>query len=241
MDRGLYIAAGGMVAEQLRQDQLANDLANASTPGYKPERAAQESFGDVLLANRQTGQPIGSIGLGVDVSRVGVDLTQGPLRETDEPLDVALQGEGFLVVQTPDGNRYTRDGQLSQDAQGRLVTASGLPVLGDGGQPIAIPAGAKPEIAADGTVTAGGRTVGKLALVTLQNPVKQGDGLFAGTAGQAPAGTTFRQGYLEGSAVDPAKAMVDMMVSMRSYESSQRVIHALDDSLHQATTVAGGS
>lgn len=239
MDRGLYISAAGMLAEQIRQDQLASDLANASTPGYKPDRAAQESFGEVLIGNRETRQPVGSIGLGVDVDKIRVDMTQGSLRQTDEPLDLGLQGDGFFVVQTPNGNRYTRDGQLAQDAQGRLVTATGLLVLGDDGRPIAIPSGSRPEIGQDGTVRAGDRAVGRIAVVSLAAAAKEGDNLFTGTPGARPAPTLVRQGFLETSALDPAKAMVDMLVSMRSYESSQRVIHAIDDSLRQAISVAG--
>src|SRR5438046_2463484 len=123
MDRGLYIAASGMLAELTRQDQIANDLANSSTPGYKPDRAAQRGFADLLLESRQSGQPIGALGLGVEISTIRTDMTQGPLRQTGEPLDLALQGDGFFAVKTTAGTRYTRDGQLSLDGQGRLVTA----------------------------------------------------------------------------------------------------------------------
>src|SRR5882672_12115109 len=114
-ERGLYIAASGMLAELVRQDQLANDLANASTPGYKADRAAQASFGELLLENSATGQPIGPLGLGVHIAELKTDLAQGPVKQTDEPLDVALAGPGFLAVQTAQGTRYTRDGQLTVD------------------------------------------------------------------------------------------------------------------------------
>src|ERR671930_2205828 len=103
MDRGLYIAASGMLAELVRQDQLANDLANASTPGYKADRAAESSFGDLLIRNRATGEPVGAIGLGAQISEIRTDLSQGPLRETGEPLDIALIGDGFLPIQAPAG------------------------------------------------------------------------------------------------------------------------------------------
>ena len=118
MERGLYIAASGMLTELVRQDQLANDLANASTPGYKADRSAQSSFGDLLLSNTATGQTIGPLGLGVQIAETKTDLAQGPLVQTGEPLDVALQGPGFLAVQTAQGTRYTRDGQLAVDAKG---------------------------------------------------------------------------------------------------------------------------
>src|SRR5438876_12034169 len=90
MDRGLYIAASGMLAELVRQDQLANDLANAATPGYKADRAAQASFGELLLESSATGQPIGPLGLGVHIAELKTDLAQGPVKQTGEPLDVAL-------------------------------------------------------------------------------------------------------------------------------------------------------
>src|SRR4051812_43356372 len=85
MERGLYIAAGGMLAEQVRQDQIANDLANASTPGYKPDRAAQASFGDMMLQSSATGRPIGTLSLGVGIDELRTDLTQGPLKQTGNP------------------------------------------------------------------------------------------------------------------------------------------------------------
>ena len=240
MDRGLYIAATGMYAELSRQDQLANDLANASTPGYKPTRAAQTSFGEALVTNG-AGQPVGSIGLGVQVDAPLVDLSQGPLIQTSQPLDVALVGPGFFRVQTANGTAYTRDGQLTTDASGKLITSTGDAVLDAQGQPIAIPAGSSPQIGADGTISAGGKPVGKLDVVSLANAVKLGDNDFAGTAGAAPAGTQVRQGYLEGSGADAATSMIDMIVSMRAYESSQKVIQAIDETLQKGISAGSAS
>ena len=121
MERGLYIAAGGMLAEQVRQDQIANDLANASTPGYKPDRAAQASFGEMMLQNRGSGQPIGTLSLGVRIDELRTDLTQGPLKQTGNPLDVAIQGAGYFSVLLPNGTlAYTRDGSFHQDQQGAI-------------------------------------------------------------------------------------------------------------------------
>src|ERR1700749_1643582 len=138
MDRGLEIAASGMLTELVRQDALASDLANASTPGYKPEAVAQSSFGDVLLANTSTGRVIGSFGAGAQIAKTSIDLTQGPLQSTGQPLDVALQGPGFLAVKTASGVLYTRDGQLDVDGKGTLITADGNPVLDLAGKTISI-------------------------------------------------------------------------------------------------------
>jgi flagellar basal-body rod protein FlgF len=231
MDRGLYIAASGMLAELARQDQLANDLANTSTPGYKADRSAQSSFADALIVNERTGALIGSLPYGTAISAVRTDLAQGAFKETGEPLDLALDGDGFFAVKTSGGVRYTRDGQLSLDAKGTLVNASGYPVLDEKGNPIVITGTSSPTVGPDGTVTVAGKVVAKLAVVTLEGTRKEGDTLFAGKPGAPPKETSVRQGYLETSAVNVAQAMVDMITSMRAYESTQRVIHAIDETL----------
>src|SRR5688500_5007071 len=110
MERGLYIAASGMMSEMVRQDQIANDLANSSTPGYKADRSTQRSFGDILLQNASSGRSVGRLGLGVSVDRIVTDMAPAPIRITEEPLDFAIEGEGFFGVQTPQGVRYTRGG-----------------------------------------------------------------------------------------------------------------------------------
>jgi flagellar basal-body rod protein FlgG len=227
MDRGLYIAASGMLAEQVRQDQIANDLANASTPGYKADRTTQTTFGNMLLANSASGQVVGSQSTAVEVDKVTTDFTPQPARETGEPLDFAIVGEGFFAVQTANGVRYTRDGQFSADAQGRLVTASGDPVLGRGGGTV--------QVGADGAVDPR-----RLDVVTLGNPRKQGDDLVTGTpgGGAGPAGQV-RSGALEGSGADATRSMVDMIKSQRAFEAGQKVIQTIDETLGKAVTQVG--
>jgi flagellar basal-body rod protein FlgF len=244
MERGLYIAASGMLAEQVRQDQLANDLANASTPGYKADNSEQASFSDLLLWNSSTGAPIGSLSMGSRITHVVTDLTQGPLQSTGNPLDVALDGPGFLAVATGSGVRYTRDGQLLVDARGRLCTDTGNLVLGTSGKPITVGQVSDPsKISIDqrGTVKVGTRTVGTLAVMSLTGATKQGDTLFAGTPGVRPGGTTVQQGFLEGSGVQPAEAMVDMIVSFRAYETTQRAIQSIDTELGRAANSVGSA
>ena len=241
MERGLYIAASGMLAEQVRQDQIANDLANASTPGYKPDRAAQGAFNEILLHNSSTGATVGSMALDTGIVELRTDLSQGPLSQTGNPLDLALSGDGFFTVQTPQGVRYTRDGQLTTDALGRLSTVTGFTVLGTDGKPITISDPTTVTVGPDGTVTSNGRTAGHIAVVSLTGAVKEGDTLFSGTPGARPQGTQIEQGYIEGSGVEPARAMVDMIVSLRAYEASQRVLHAIDDTLGEATSRVGSS
>ncbi|MGP0103413.1 MAG: flagellar hook-basal body complex protein, partial [Solirubrobacteraceae bacterium] len=125
-----------MVAEQVRQDQLANDLANASTPGFKPDETPQHSFGAVLMANTEGGAAIGSVNEGVALGKAFTNMTPGTMQETGEPLDFAIEGNGFFAVKTPQGVRYTRDGQFTASAKGVLTDAAGDPVLGAKGAQI---------------------------------------------------------------------------------------------------------
>jgi flagellar basal-body rod protein FlgG len=225
MDRGLYIAASGMLAEQVRQEQIANDLANAATPGYKADRTSQAGFGELLLANSATGATVGPQGTAVQVSTVQTDFSPKPAKDTGEPLDFAIVGEGFFAVQTDRGTRYTRNGQFSADAQGRLVTAQGDPVLGRGGRTLSV--------GADGRVDPRA-----LEVVNLRNPRKDGDNLVAGTPAGTAAGQV-RAGALESSGADAARSMVDMIASMRAFEAGQKVIQTIDETLGKAATQVG--
>jgi flagellar basal-body rod protein FlgG len=225
MDRGLYIAASGMLAEQVRQDQIANDLANASTPGYKADRTGQRTFGDILLANRVTGQVVGPQSLAVQVGQVQAKLAPEPAKDTGEPLDFAILGDGYFAVRTPAGVRYTRNGQFEASAQGTLVTPAGDAVLGRNGQSL--------------TVGADGRVDPNLLGVTaLRNAAKQGDNLFTGTPGGGQAGTV-RAGALEESGVDAAESMVDMIASLRAFEAGQRAITTIDETLGKSVNQVG--
>jgi flagellar basal-body rod protein FlgF len=225
MDLGLSIAASGMLAEQVRQDQLSNDLANASTPGYKRDHSVQSSFGALLLANTSTGQPIGSLPGGVRVSQVVTDMTPGPMQQTGQPLDFGIAGTGFFAVQTPQGIRYTRDGQFSASAQGQLVNANGNPVLGPGSAPI--------QVGAKGTVPAA-----SLGVFNVTGARKQGDNLFSGTAA-GPATGTVQQGVLEGSSVDSIETMVQMIGSLRAYQSSQQAIQSIGQTMQLDASQVG--
>lgn len=224
MERGLYIAASGMVAEQFRQDQLANDLANASTPGYKSDRIVQRSFPDLLLSNSATGQVIGPLGAGSYAARMVTDLTPQPLRDTGQPLDLAIAGTGFFAVRTAQGTRYTRNGQFTESAAGTLTDALGNAVLGQNGQPVRV---------------TGGRVAGPtVGVFNVTGASKQGDNLFSGAAAGRGTGTV-RTGALEGSGVDPTKTMIDMMASFRAYEAGQKSIQAIDSTLQRTATQVG--
>jgi flagellar basal-body rod protein FlgG len=225
MDRGLYIAASGMLAEQVRQDQIANDLANSATPGYKADRTTQRSFNALLLASSTTGQIVGPQGTAVEIDGVHTDFTPQPARDTGQPLDFAVVGDGFFAVQTAQGVRYTRNGQFTSDAQGRLVTPQGDPVLGRGGATL--------QVDASGAVDPR-----RLDVVTLRNPTKAGDSLVTGTPGGGTAGQV-RAGALEDSGADATRSMVDMITSMRAFEAGQKVIQTIDETLGKAAGSVG--
>jgi flagellar basal-body rod protein FlgG len=224
MERGLYIAASGMLAEMARQDQLANDLANASTPGYKADRVSQRSFGDLMLSNSTDGSVIGPLGAGAAIDKQVTDVRPQAMRATGQPLDLAVEGDGWFGVQTKQGVRYTRNGSFSADAKGTLVDQLGNQVLGVGGKPVAV---------TEGTIDPT-----KVALFNLRNPVKQGDSNFTGQAGGQATGTV-QSGSLEGSGVDPARAMIDLMASMRTMEATQRAITTIDTTLQQTSSQVG--
>jgi flagellar basal-body rod protein FlgG len=225
MDRGLYIAASGMLAELTRQDQLANDLSNVSTAGYKADRVSQRSFGELLLSNTKTGQTIGPLGFGSEITKYRTDMRPQTLRQTDEPLDMGIAGEGFFGVQTPAGVRFTRNGAFTSGPGGTLVDQLGNAVLGPDRRPV--------RLAPDGTVPA--TAVGVFAV---PNATKQGDALFSGTA-SGPATGQVQTGHLEGSGVDSAHTMIDMMGSLRAFEASQRAITTIDSTLRAAATQVG--
>ena len=225
MERGLYIAASGMLTELRRQDQIANDLANAATPGYKSDRSTQQSFGEMLLANGRTGQAVGPLGFGVQVDQTYTNWTPAAVRQTDEPLDFAIQGEGYFAVRTGAGVFYTRNGQFTVSPNGTLTTARGDIVLGPGGAPV--------QAGADGKVDP--RNIG---VINLNNPRKVGDNLIAGQQAGASQSTVIA-GSLEGSGADPARSMVDMIASFRAFEASQKVIRTLDDTLALAAGKLG--
>ena len=262
MQAGLYTAFLGMRARQQTLDTIANNIANASTSGFKAERlfhhsieladaallrvkpsAVRSAGADGVIASNLTNQASdANASAGVlppdEVERVfgvlsgGVtDYSGGSFRETGRPLDVALDGQGFLAVQTPRGERYTRAGVFTLDAAGQLVTQQGDLVVGASG-PITVPRGkSEITIGADGSVSADGQAIGKLKVVRFDNPrtalTKEGDSLFTATGKEKPQnafGTRVVQGVLEMSNVNVVTEMATMMHNSREFDSLQRSI-----------------
>jgi flagellar basal-body rod protein FlgG len=255
MFRALYTAASGMSAQQMNLDNIANNLANSSTTGFRGSRL---QFQDLMYqsviapgsaATAQTTVPDGlQIGLGTRVASTEMLQTQGDAVNTGNPLDVMIQGQGFFQVQMPNGEiAYTRDGSFQLDQSRTLVTANGNQL-----QPtITIPADALTvNIGTDGTVsvTEPGQTqasqVGTIQLANFPNPgglTALGGNLFTPTtaSGQAVVGTpggadglgTIQQGMLEQSNVDVVDQFIQMILTQRSYESNSRVVQAADEML----------
>jgi len=243
MIEGLNSAAAGMVAQRQKMDAVANDLANTSTTGYKQVRVG---FRDLAYSQAGKASELGvRTGAGAAAVDAGRRMTQGALQRTDRPLDVAVQGEGFLQVTLADGRpALTRDGALHLDGQGRLSTGLGGLVR----PPLKLPPGT-PEssigIGPDGTVTAAGRVVGRLQLVSVRSPQLMqslGDNAFAPTAqsgpvAAAPRNTVLTQGALEASNVDVAEAMVSMIEAQRAFELASKAIHTADQMMEIANGV----
>lgn len=246
MIRGLYTSAGGMLADMTRLDEVANNLANVNTPGFKSTQVNLRQF-PVLLVGRlgRSGfTALGPLGTGVTVSRSWTDFAQGSLRHTGHSLDLAIEGEGFFAVQTPAGIQYTRRGDFTLDAQGHLVTQSGNFVLGTNGQPLTLPAG-RPQISGGGTVTVGGKPVGQIQLVSFANQsglARAADGNFVATAASGPptaATGRIRQGFLEESNTDLVRTTSQMLEAFRAYEANQQALMTQKTTLDAAVNQVG--
>lgn len=223
-----YIGLSLEKALKVQMDAVANNVANMSTPAYKAQRVL---FSEYLAGTGGGGDKISSV-LDLGTYR---DDAQGALRQTFNKLDVALEGEGFFAVQTPDGERYTRAGNFVLNAQRELVTAQGYQVSGSGG-PIVIPEGeTNITITEEGAVSTENGEVGKLRVVSFtnsQNLIEKGDGLYEAAGGLSPSDTTdvkVLQGMVEGSNVQPIVETNRMIEILRTYQNVQRMLQADHD------------
>lgn len=224
MDRMIYLSMSGAKAAMHRQEVLSHNLANASTTGFREEMAAFRA-----VPVRGDGASTRAYAL---ETTVGYNPEPGAVQPTARNLDVAMKGNAWLAVQSLDGTEaYTRAGALDVNAEGLLVTRSGLPVVGDAG-PITVPANAEAQIASDGTVSAtvaGGRpqAIGRLKMVTPEAPLNRGtDGLFRAANGDLDADPAARlqDGALEGSNVSPVETMVAMITAARQFEQQMKML-----------------
>lgn len=239
MDKLIYTAMAGAKFLMARQDTTAQNLAQASTQGY---RAQIDAFRSVPV----TGDGERTRVFAVDAT-VGTDFTPGAIQRTGRDLDIAIVGKGWLAVQANDGNEaYTRFGSLEVTAEGLLQTRTGLPVLSEGGGPINVPVDARVTIAEDGTVSAipnsGAGAVSVAGRLKLVNPeestlARGGDGLFRARGGDAPADPAVRltPQAVEGSNVNTVEAMVTMIAVARQFEMQMKMLSNAEDNARMAT------
>ena len=234
MSSGIYAATAGAVAQTAALDATANNIANASTAGFRGDRISfQEALGAAQSADFAL----------VSTGRTTLDSQAGAMQQTGNPLDLALESDGMFAVDTPAGPRYTRAGNFQVDSERRIVTSDGLLVRGTGG-PITIPPEAKVvAVGPDGMITADNEEIGQLELVRFAPAqlTREGASLFAarGTpvAGDPPR---VQSGMLESSNVNVVRGVVDLVKVSRTYESLMRVIQGYHDVESRAARELGG-
>lgn len=240
MQSGLYVGLSGQVALERRLATIANNVANAGTVGYRSEEL---KFDTVLSMVGATPTAYSTAG------KSFVSERSGGLNKTGNPLDVAVQGKGWLAIQTPAGIAYTRDGRMQLQESGELQTLNGYPILDAGNAPILLdPAAGTPKIARDGMITQNGRNFGALGLFTIE-PAKgftryENSGIIPASVGTPVvsfASDGFVQGFLEESNVNPVTEMTDLIMVTRAFDGLQTSIEESSSSLKRAIQVLGGA
>ena len=231
MDSGMYAALSGNMVAMRKLDVVANNLANIGTAGFKKDRIMFESLLEKAASPNQT------------ADRMDTDFTVGPAKETGNSLDLALEGDGFFVVNTPQGPAYTRQGRFHLGTNGRLLTSEGFEVQGGGAITLS---GGKPDIDAKGRISVGGKEVGTLDIVDFPKPYalkKAGNTLFVPadeqTAAQPAKTTRVQQGFLEDSNVNSIQEMTQLIETNRFFEACQKVIKSYDEMKDKAVNELG--
>ncbi len=242
MNSGMYAAVSGNLAAMRRLDIISNNLANANTAGFKKDKMSFEGLlaGAVnppVVPQSMTADPI------LQKENVYIDYSSGPISQTGNTLDLALDGDGFFAVTTPTGTAYTRQGNFRMSADGNLVTADGYPLQGQGGAPLRVQ-GNRIDIDARGAVVVDGVPVGTLAVFDFDKPyqlTKTGATLFVPDGQQEPrqSSTQILQGHLEGSNVESISEMVQMIETNRYFEACSKVIRGFDDMATKAANELG--
>lgn len=250
MIRGLYSSARGMAVEQIKQDVISSNLANSTTAGYKKDTVVVQSFAESLarVSGGQAGA-LGAVSQSPLIQTIHTDFTAGMPEETGRSLDLALTGDAFFTVRTPEGIRYTRDGSFSRDGAGYLVTRDGYFVLDENGEAIRID-NDSPAVDTDGGIRRqnGGQEelTARLGLAVfapedLAGLVKRGHNLFeaAGVAPVTGGAGQVRQYMLERANVDILREMIDMLSVLRIYEANQKSLQAQDEMLGKSVNDVG--
>lgn len=253
MLRGLYTAYTGMLNQQQRLEVSTNNLANASTVGFKKEGATSQSFDECLAikindsTENYRHRHIGNMSLGVKIGETYTNYTQGSFRETGESFDLAIAGDGFFNIAYTNKNGvestlYTRDGSFSLTQDGHLVTKDGDFVLGESGEPIVLPTDAKITIDSLGNIYDGNEFLDRIKITDFEdyNYIdKFGENMYTIVDGavEKEAVGQINQGYLEMSNVQVVEEMVNMITIQRAYEAAQKVETSMDGILEQTVSL----
>lgn len=250
MIRGLYLSATNMVTQRRRMDIVTNNISNVETSGYRGNTLISRSFDDLML--HRVGDPavlrhspsIGPLNTGVHIDEVVTNFTQGRMEQTERPTDMAIEGDGFFVVSTAAGDRYTRDGGFTITNDGYLVNCDGHYVMGENGRIFV--GDDQFNVALDGTITRSDESyAGQLRIVRFDDLTglrQTGNNLFINYSNQpvrVADDVDVRQNFLENSNVDMTIEMVQMLNLYRSYETSQRMVKMMDESLSKAVNEVG--
>ncbi len=224
-----------LLAQEQRMNQIANNLANVDTSGYKKENV---TFWEMLFTAHDDRQRVGK------AMRVISDHSQGPMEMTGNPLDIAIEGEGFFRIQTPEGIRYTRSGSFNLNSEGQMVTPDGNLLIGEGG-PVVVN-GKEISVNQGGGITVDGELVNQLAIVTFdnyENIEKEGNSLFKLTdetvAERISEDFRLQQGFLEGANVNSTLELTEMIDLHRAYQAQQKIIQTVDELDSQAINRVG--
>ena len=247
MVRGMYIAGTGMLLQRRLMENITNNITNADTTGYKKEHLVSHSFDDVMIERIKDTNIVGwtrvtgPLNFGTQIDQLYVNFEQGSLEGTGRSTDLALIGDVFFVMQTPEGERYTRSGAFYIDDQGYLVDGEGNFLLGENGPVYA--GGLNFTVDGLGGVWIEGEYADRIRVVSFEDNDalrKQGSNLYFSQANPVEAQPySMRQGFLETSNVDISREMVDMLTVYRTYETNQRMLTMIDETIGKAVNEIG--
>jgi len=242
---GIYSAATAMDQATKRHEMVSRNLAHTDIPGYRRAILRQQTFESSMgeaMQDMMTHDSLGATSAGEDV-----DLTPGMFEQTNSPLDFAIQGKGYFVIEGPNEALYTKNGAFQVNADGRLVTADGLPVAADTGS-LTLPPGTSPsqlEVQTDGTAMVNGVEIGRIKLAQFQNPhalVSNGVTLFRAPEGIKALDSEAQiiQGTRERSNVHPVHELVELIAASRAHDAAQRAMRSLHDAIENHTALQQG-
>ncbi|MBF0328274.1 MAG: flagellar hook basal-body protein [Nitrospirae bacterium] len=228
MQKGIYVALSSAVLRSRELETVTNNLANVSTVGYK-KTSTSSRFYDIFEGMAQKPDVAYPKARGMtDFNKYHIDTADGNIKTTGNPLDVAIMGEGFFVVQKKGQNFYSRSGSFTLDKDNTIVSNNGYKVLDSTNRPITVENDGNISIAHDGTINVNGGSVGKFKVVKLNGLMHEGDSLYSGEEAGVSDGEVV-QGGLEMSNVNPVREMVGVMTALRQYDSSMKVISSFED------------